>query len=157
MKINTIFSLFSEELPSYYEIIDNSHGDGDFRNTIIADYNDKKIVIKIACNDFTTIDKVTNWYQIIKLLNQTGYYHPNMIFNINNKICEEILIDNKKCIVYAEEYSKYITADKVIDSIYDVNSMYIYHNEAIEYIGKVSALHLNCVNQPGYYDIFNTI
>ena len=52
MDLKNIFSLYSDETPIDYQLIDNSHGNDDFRNTIITEYNNIKIVIKIANNKF---------------------------------------------------------------------------------------------------------
>ena len=156
MDLKNIFSLYSDETPIDYQLIDNSHGNDDFRNTIITEYNNIKIVIKIANNKFTTIDKVENIYHIINSLNETMYYHPSIILNRNNNVCEEVYYNNKSCVVYAEEYSKYKTAEQ-LGIVNCENKMIIYHNEAIKYIGLTSSLHLSESKYPGYLSIFETI
>ena len=56
----SIFQLFFDKLPYQYEIINTSHGDTDFREAIIVEWNSgEKYVIKLSDNDFTFPEKIS--------------------------------------------------------------------------------------------------
>lgn len=58
----SIIKLFTDEAVSEYSIKDSSRGDSDFREAIfVTGESGKRLVIKLACNSFTTAESISMW------------------------------------------------------------------------------------------------
>ncbi len=68
MDIKDIFTLYDARSPMRYDLSDHSRGLSDFRQVVIADWGDLRLVIKIAHNAFTTPLRVEGWRQAIEAL-----------------------------------------------------------------------------------------
>lgn len=102
-----IVYLFFNDLPSGIEIIDTSHGDMDFRETVILEWvSGERKVLKISNNDFTFSEKLYVWKRSGEEYRKCGYYCPE-IFCSKNDDFPTVQYKGRYCIVYAEEYSKY--------------------------------------------------
>ena len=53
MNENEVVGLFCKAIPLNIDIKNTSHGDDDFRETLLVDLGKEKIVIKISSNGFT--------------------------------------------------------------------------------------------------------
>lgn len=106
-----VFKLFYDVEAISFEIINTSHGDFDFREAIIAtDKNEKNYIIKLADNDFTFPEKITMWQRTSKEYRKLGYFCPEIFCDKTGKF-PTISYKNRDCVVYAEEYSPYRSAD----------------------------------------------
>lgn len=156
MELCDLFALYSDFPPLGYEIKDTSHGAEDFRQAIFCTWQDKKTVIKITCNDFTTEDKVRAWKKTADAYIEAGYYCPRFLPDGQGRICNTVDYSGKRCVVYAEEYSKYKTAEEFDEGAYMKDGRYIFHDDAIRSIGVIASKHLRTTDTPSGYCIFET-
>ena len=61
MDFTEIFQLYHKDPPYSWEYKDTSRGEEDFRRTVFPEWADQRLVIKIACNDFTSPRRVQIW------------------------------------------------------------------------------------------------
>ncbi|SCX96318.1 hypothetical protein [Butyrivibrio sp. INlla14] len=66
-------------MPLNIDIKNTSHGDDDFRETLLVDLGKEKIVIKISSNGFTDEKHLVLWERIAKEYRNLGYYCPKFI------------------------------------------------------------------------------
>ena len=110
-ELNPIFQLFFDELPQQYEIINTSHGDGDFREAVIAELpSGEKYVIKISQNDFTSPERIAVWKRCAEEYRKLGYYCP-VIFPSKQGGFPQVAYKGHRCIAYMEEFCKYTAAE----------------------------------------------
>lgn len=148
MELEEIFLLYGNVQPIHYEIKDTSHGVQDFRQAIITEWEDKKLVIKITCNAFTTVHRVECWHDTIEAYREMGYYCPRIVLSKNGRSAERILYEEKECLVFAEEFSKYQTAEQFGKKQYKIEDTYVYRNDAILFMGKIGEAHLTLADFP---------
>ncbi len=74
MDIKDILTLYDARSPLHYDLSDHSRGQSDFRQIVIADWGDLRLVIKIAHNAFTTPLRVEGWRQTIEAYRSIGCY-----------------------------------------------------------------------------------
>lgn len=149
-ELNYVFKLFFNEDPCDFKVINTSHGDNDFREVIIAEWNfGRKFVIKLADNDFTFADKIKMWKRCADEYCKLGYYCPKII---PSKDGDYPLIKYKghNCIAYAEEYAKYNSADKFELS----DNSYI--DDAFIMTAKIAAAKYNFTDYSSGYCLFDT-
>jgi len=104
---NRIISLFSVEEIHNCSIENSSHGEDDFREAILVEFvSGSKLVIKVACNEFTTIDSIEMWQKCAETYITEGFYCPK-IFKALDGTFPSVEYKGHKCIAYAEEYSIY--------------------------------------------------
>lgn len=110
-QVSEIFSLFYDVRPIYFEIINTSRNDSDFREVIIAkDECDKYYVIKLADNDFTFPEKIEMWKRTAEEYRKHGYYCPEIFYDKSGNF-PTVPYKGRNCVAYAEEYSLYRSAD----------------------------------------------
>lgn len=108
----TLIALFIDEKAQDYSVINRSHGDEDFRETLIAKLESgKKIVIKVAHNSFTTSETIKMWQRCVEEYKKQGYYCPQIYTAIDGSF-PQVCYKGRDCIAYAEEYSIYQSADQ---------------------------------------------
>ncbi len=73
MNYTEVFKLYDKQEPLAYEVKDTSHGGADYRRAVFAEWPDRKIVIKITSNDFTTPERVEGWAKTIEEYITAGY------------------------------------------------------------------------------------
>ena len=73
MDITGICSLYRDDPPYTWECKDTSRGEDDFRRTVFAQWEDRGLAIKIACNDFTTPHRVEIWRKTAAAYRAMGY------------------------------------------------------------------------------------
>ncbi len=148
MDYTEIFALYDRQEPVRYEITDTSRGDADYRKAVFAEYPDRKIVIKITANDFTTPERVKGWADTIEEYIASGCYCPRIIRNRNGAYTAELLINKRVCLVYAEEYARYKAADSFPKSEIVKDGLYTFSDAALLTIGVIGAKHLKTASFP---------
>lgn len=140
--------LYDELAPLKYETKETSRGDNDYRVHIFAEWPDKKIVIKITDNDFTTIERVQSWAKTIEAYLSVGYYCPRIIKNVHGDYAANISLNGRTYCIYAEEFSKYKTAEAFPKSDITTNGSYIFLDDVLKSIGVIGAKHLETADFP---------
>lgn len=153
MELIDIILLYKEEQPTQYEVIDSSHGEADFRQSVLSEWNGEKIVIKITCNDFTTPERIQCWGDTVEQYIEAGYYAPRFLKNRSGNYAEKVTYHDHECVVYAEEFSIYKTAEQYGKEHYMKDGRYIYHNAALKSIGVIGSKHLTTAHFPSGYCI----
>lgn len=156
MNINDVFNLFNETQPKKYDMKNLWNEEKDFRQIIFAEWGSNKIVIKIACNGFSTSERFTGWLSTMEEYRKSGYYCPHVVKNRNGRFCETVSYQGKDCLVWAEEYSRYKTADKFDPSFIRNGKTYRYHDDAVKSIGIIASKHLSFTNWPSTWCILRT-
>lgn len=143
-----VFHLYDEAAPLKYETKNTSHGDNDYRIHIFAEWADRKMVIKITENDFTTVERVQAWAETIEEYLSAGYYCPRVIKNVYRDHAANLSVNGRTCCVYAEEFSKYKTAEAFPKSEIKIDGSYIFLDDALKSIGVIGAKRLQTANFP---------
>ncbi len=79
----SIIKLFTDEAVSEYSIKDSSRGDSDFREAIfVSGESGKRLVIKLACNSFTTAESISMWQRCAGEYLKHGYYCPHIFASL---------------------------------------------------------------------------
>ena len=138
-----IYSLYRDDPPYTWEYKDTSRGEDDFRRTVFAQWEDRGLAIKIACNDFTTPHRVEIWRKTAAVYRAMGYYCPQIIDNRYGNAAEAVDYEGRPCIVYAEELAQLQTAEQLGDSTIRQNGRYIYHDDALRFLCEVGSARLN--------------
>ncbi len=106
-QIKSFFPLFFDGIPVSADVIDTSRGDDDFRKTFIIETGaGNKHVLKITANDFTFPEKISMWARTVEEYRSLGYYCPRIISDKKGGF-PTVRFQERDCVVYAEEYSKY--------------------------------------------------
>lgn len=143
-----VFSLYSNENPITYHVVDTSHGEDDFRQAIFAEWSDRKLVIKIASNGFTTLHRVQGWSDTIQAYRDMGYYCPAIIPTRGGSVAAELNCEGKLCVIFAEEFATEKTAEQCGKQIYRPKDYYIFRDEAFHFLGKVGSARLTTADFP---------
>ena len=125
MEINDIFFLFADVLPKEYHSRNTSHGNNDFvklflqhikRGCFLKKANNQ-LVMKLADNGFTDHAHLLMWERLALEYRKRGFYCPKFIRAKNNDY-PIIQYKGHRCIVYAEEFSPYKTAETFEKMLY---------------------------------------
>lgn len=146
-----IISLFFDGEPVGYELIPFSRGDDDFREVIITEWaTGEKRVIKLAGNAFTSPERIKVWQRCAEEHRRLGYYCPEFIYDKNGGFP---VVDYKghRCTVFAEEFSKYPTAEQLENDKVEFQSWW---NDAITMIARIAAEKLDFAEFPSGYCLF---
>ncbi len=147
----SVFELFFDEYPIEFEIKNTSHGENDFREVILAQLESgSRYVIKLADNDFTFADKIKVWKRCSEEYRKLGYYSPAIIHSKKGDF-PTIKYKGHNCVAYAEEYSKYRSAD---DSGKNIVSNSTYMDEALIMTAKVAFAQFDYTDYPSGYCLF---
>ena len=153
MELKDIFLLYSDCQPQSYEIKDSSHGESDFRQAVIADWGTEKRVIKIACNAFTTAHRIEGWRKTIEVYREMGYYCPRIIPSRAGNYCEAAEYEGRQCLIFAEEFSIYQTADIFGRERTQINGRDIFHEDVIRMTARAAAAHFDFADYPSVWCI----
>ncbi|WP_022780153.1 hypothetical protein [Butyrivibrio sp. AE3009] len=158
MDINDIVSLFSEKTPVNVDIKNTSHGEEDFRETLLVDFGEKRIVIKLSANGFTDEKHLAMWERIAKEYRGLGYYCPQFIRALDGTY-PTVVYKDKNCRVWGEEFSKYKSAEELIkDKFSDTKLVeegwYSFFEDAMIMDAKVAACHFDYTDLPSAYCMF---
>ena len=153
MNFDAVFRLYDAEQPIRFETKETGHGDSDFRMVIFVWWQNKKLVIKLADNDFTDEARVAAWAAIIREYRAAGYYCPQIVKNQNGSDAARLFVDGRACTVYAEEFAKYRTAEQFEKSEITRNGRYVFLDDALRSIGVMGSRHLDTADFPSVYCI----
>ena len=156
-ELYNIFSLFWDDIPTSFEVIDSSRNENDFREAVIAEFKTgEKAVLKLADNDFTFPEKIVVWQRTIEEYLELGYYCPK-IFADKAGNFPTVNYKGRACIAYAEEFAPYRIAE-----VYDYNkndveySLDYNDDEAWIMTAKIAAKYLSYTEYPSAYCLFET-
>lgn len=149
-----VIGLFSVTQPTKQDTKNLWNEDTDFRQIIFAEWETQKIVIKIACNSFTTPERFKGWLSAMEEYRKSGYYCPRVMENRNGHFCETVSYQGKDCLVWAEEYARFRLADQFEKSFIKNGDTYTYHDDAIRSIGVIGSKHLDFTSWPSGWCIF---
>ncbi len=162
MELNNIFLLFADVPPKEYDIRSTGHGETDFREIIFAKYDQgilpanlkDRLVIKLADNGFTDDKRLLMWERLALEYRKKGYYCPTFIRTRNNDY-PIIYYKGRHCIVYAEEFSPYRTAESFEKSRVSSNGKYNYLGRALRMNAEIAAAHFSFSQLPSGYVLFD--
>ncbi len=162
MEINDIFLLFADAAPKEYHTRNTSHGEKDFREIIFARYEEgilpaklnNRLVIKLADNGFTDDKHLMMWERLALEYKKRGFYCPEFIRTKNNDY-PIIHYNGRRCIVYAEEFSPYKTAESFEKNCISSNGKYKYLDQALRMNAEIAAAHFNFSELPSGYALFD--
>lgn len=143
MDITGICSLYRDDPPYTWECKDTSRGEDDFRRTVFAQWEDRGLAIKIACNDFTTPHRVEIWRKTAAAYRAMGYDCPQIIADRHGNAAETVSYEGRPCVVYAEELAQFQTAEQFGERVILQNGRYIYHNDALQFLCEVGSAGLD--------------
>lgn len=160
MDANEVVELFSEIVPQNIDIKNSSHGDSDFRETLLVDFGIEKLVIKLSSNGFTDEKHLTMWERITKEYSKLGYYCPQFIRAIDGTF-PTVSYKGRKCIAWGEEFSKYRSAEELIKTKFSDTKLvedgwYSFLEDAMIMDARVAACHFDYTNLPSAYCMFET-
>lgn len=153
-----IVGLFFKEAANIIDIVNTSHGDNDFRETLIIEVDKQKVVIKISSNGFTDEKHLIMWERIAKEYSNLGYYCPKFIRTLDGSF-PLVQYKGRECIVWGEEYSKYRSANELIEEKYSDTHLvkdgwYSFLEDAMIMDAKVAACHFDYTDLPSGYCMF---
>lgn len=148
MNLKKIFALYSDKEPETYEIKDKSRGEDDYRLIVLTRWKESRSVIKISGNDFTTPERVLSWKRTADAYRQAGYYCPDMIRGKNGEYVQTVSFEGRQVTVYAEEYSKYQTAEQFEECEIKEDGSYTFRDSVYGTIGTIGQMHLKTADFP---------
>lgn len=154
MFYSEVLNLYSQEKNPAVEVKETSRGANDYRIALFVQFSNRRLVIKITDNDFTTSERVEGWERVIKEYLSAGFYCPKIVKNKNGDYTQTVSINGRNCLVYAEEFSKYKTAEQFEPSEIKRDGEYIFLDDAIRSIGVIGSKHLKTVAFPSGMCIF---
>lgn len=144
----TLASLFTTEAITDFSTKNSSHGDEDFREAVfITTKSGTRLVIKAACNPFTTADTIKMWQRCTNEHIALGYYCPKILASTDGAF-PTVMYKGHKCIAYAEEFSRYESADKKPGSTG-------YYDDIYRMMGRVAAQKFDYTTIPSGYCLFD--
>lgn len=147
-----ILSLYFDKAPNIIKKLDLCRGELDFREVIIAEADEKKLVIKHTSNSFCDKERIVGWSKLIDEYNNLGIYSPRIINNKNGDIYYSYEKDGRTYYVYAEEFAEYETAEQIgDDKTMDENGIRRYRADMLRSVGKVAAAHLDTMDFSSVY------
>ena len=158
MDVNDVVGLFTASIPKSIETKNTSHGDNDFREALLVDLGNEKIVIKLSSNGFTDEKHLVLWERIAKEYRDLGYYCPQYIRALNGTY-PTILYKERSCIVWGEEFSKYRSAEELINDKFSDTKLvkdgwYSFLEDAMIMDAIVASRHFDYTDLPSAYCMF---
>ncbi len=100
-----------------------------------------RYVIKLACNGFTTTERVTGWRAIIRAYGELGYYSPTILPSRSGRYAERVHFRGKACVLWEEEYARYPLRDALDSAVYTrPDGSYVYRDEVFACLGRVAQM-----------------
>lgn len=157
-----IFRLFTEAEPFHIENRDSSHGDSDFRRTLIGRFHDRalpdglgnRLVVKLASNGFTDLEYLEMWERLTREYRALGYYCPEILRGLNGKF-PEVEYEGRRCFAWAEEFSQFKNADSFEEIQYG-DGRYQYLDDALLMNARVASKRFDFSPLPSGYTLFDT-
>ena len=158
MDVKEVIQLFSNKDAVYITIKNTSHGDDDFRETLLVDFGTEKIVIKLAANVFTDEKHLLLWERIATEYRKLGYYCP-LFIRATDGTYPTVSYKGKDCIVWGEEYSRYRSAEELIKEKFSDTHLvndgyYSFIDDALIMDAKVASCHFDYTDMPSAYCMF---
>ncbi len=152
--IRELYARFFDGEPVSCESIETGVGDDDYRKTVIVTAADgEKVVLKIVSNDFTYPDKIRMWQRTVEEYRDLGYYCP-CIFCDRNGDFPMIDYRGRRCVVYAEEFSRYRTLeDRMAENAQSISAR-AYAKDIWRMTAKIAAKQLDYTAYPSAYCLF---
>lgn len=153
-----VFLLFFDELPNRYEIKNTSHGEEDFREAVIAEWQSgEKYVLKLSDNDFTFPKKIEAWKRCVEEYRKLGYYCPAILASKNGEF-PVIAYKGHNCVAYVEEFCKYTVAEErcMENSTGEMTFEKKWADAAWMMTAKIAARYLDFCEYPSGYCLFET-
>lgn len=102
-------ALYGSGLPELLQAHNTSQGSADLRYVYLLRYpNGQKIALKMACNAFTTRERIEGWANLARHYNSLGIYAPSILKNADGQHCTEC----NDCLAYAEDHIEGIIAEE---------------------------------------------
>lgn len=158
MDVNDIVRLFTKSIPKRIEMKNTSHGDDDFREALLVDLGNKKIMVKLSSNGFTDEKHLALWERIAKEYRDLGYYCPQFIRALDGTF-PTVLYKGRSCMVWGEEFSKYRSAEELINDKFSDTKLvkdgwYSFLEDAMIMDAKVASRHFDYTDLPSAYCMF---
>lgn len=152
--IRELYACFFDGDPVSCESIETGVSEDDYRRTVIVtSANGDKVVLKIVSNDFTFPDKIRMWKRTVEEYRDLGYYCPE-IFCDRNGDFPMIDFQGRRCVVYAEEFSRYRTLqDRMAQDTQSVSAR-AYAKDIWRMTAKIAAKRLDYTAYPSAYCLF---
>ena len=150
--------LFTKSIPQNIETKNTSHGDDDFREALLVDLGNEKIVVKLSSNGFTDEKHLVLWERIAKEYRDLGYYCPQYIRALDGTF-PTIMYKGRTCIAWGEEFSKYRSAEELISDKFPDTELvkdgwYTFLEDAMIMDAKVASCHFDYTDLPSAYCMF---
>ncbi len=158
MDAKDVVGLFTKSIPQSIETKNTSHGDNDFREALLVDLGNEKIVVKLSSNGFTDEKHLALWERIAKEYRDLGYYCPQFIRALDGTF-PTIMYKDRNCIAWGEEFSKYRSAEELIsDKFADTklvkDGWYTFLEDAMIMDAEVASCHFDYTDLPSAYCMF---
>lgn len=165
MEIINIIAMFTDKKITNYSMKETSHGAADFRFTIFVKLEPEKeakakltndMVIKLADNDFTTLERLNVMWQTAQKYRDFGYYCPQFLRALDGTF-PYVAYQGHNCIAYAEEYSVYQSAEQFDEKlIVGKDGYYTFFDDALLMNAKIATKHYDFTDLPSAYCLFHT-
>ncbi|MBR4906465.1 MAG: hypothetical protein IKZ44_06380 [Clostridia bacterium] len=152
--IRELYARFFDGDPVSCESIETGVNEDDYRKTVIVTAADgEKTVLKIVSNDFTFPEKIRMWKRTVEEYRGLGYYCP-LIFCDKNGDFPMIDYQGRRCVVYAEEFSRYRTLENRMAEDAQSVSTRAYARDVWRMTAKIAAKRLDYTAYPSAYCLF---
>lgn len=158
MDVKEAVRLFSKSTPTCIEVKNTSHGEEDFRETLLVSFGGEKMVIKLSANGFTDEKHIALWERIAREYRNLGYYCPQFIRAVDGSF-PIVRYKDRDCIVWGEEFSKYRSADELIkDKFSDTklvkDGWFTFLEDAMLMDAAVASRHFDYTDMPSGFCMF---
>lgn len=157
-----LFRLFTEAEPLHIEKLDSKDEDSDFRCILAGDYSEgtlpdglgNRLIVKIASNGFTDREHLDLWERLVREYRALGCYCPEIVRSRDGGF-PELEYQGRRCLAWAEEFSKLKTADHFKNIRYP-DGRYIYLDDALLMNARVASKRFDFSPLPSAYSLFDT-
>ncbi len=159
MDVNDVVGLFTKSIPKNIETKNTSHGDDDFREALLVDLGNERIVIKLSSNGFTDEKHLVLWERISKEYRNLGYYCPKFIRALDGTF-PVVSYKGHTCFAWGEEFSIYRSARELINDQFSDTKLvkggwYSFLEDTMMMDAKVAARHFDYTDLPSAYCMFD--
>ena len=163
MELREIIGLFAKTLPAEVETIKTSHGEGDFRETVVARWTPgslppelgDKLVIKLADNGFTDPMRVAMWERLAREYRQRGFACPRFLRSRAGNY-PRVEYKGRRCLAWGETFARFPSADSFETAEISPEGKYTYLEDLLRMNGEIAAAHLDFTDLPSAWMLFGT-
>ncbi len=145
-EFSDILALYDTAPPTEQQVIDSGHGEEDLRLALLCTWPHRKLVIKLACNGFTDIRRVTGWRDTIEAYRALGYDCPRIVSFADGTCARKIPFRGREWVVYAEEFAHGQISQR--EDGCDREAWACYHADAVRLLARVGAARLTTADFP---------